>query len=54
MNDATCVNTIGGYTCDCWTGYEGLYCEIGMFQLFMLSNVYCNKLTCVNTFVLRG
>ena len=30
-NGATCVNTIGGYMCDCQTGYEGVYCETGMF-----------------------
>ena len=30
-NGATCVNTYGGYMCDCQTGYEGVYCETGMF-----------------------
>ena len=29
QNEATCVNLVAGYRCDCKTGYSGNNCETG-------------------------
>ena len=29
QNNATCVDMVGDYRCDCLPGYGGPYCEIG-------------------------
>ena len=30
MNGATCINTVGSYTCLCDVGWTGNVCDIGM------------------------
>ena len=32
MNDGTCTDDIGTYTCDCDKKYTGTYCETGNFN----------------------
>ena len=29
VNDATCVDDVNGYTCNCAAGYTGTHCEQG-------------------------
>ena len=31
QNEATCVDEISGYTCQCLPGWTGVHCEIGKY-----------------------
>ena len=37
-NGATCVNSIGGYQCQCAPGFEGNHCDQGSKSLVTLKN----------------
>ncbi len=42
-NDATCVDHVNSYTCDCKPGYIGDHCQTGNIQLFIeLSFSFCS------------
>ena len=32
VNDATCVDNVNGYTCNCAAGYTGTHCEQGAIR----------------------
>ena len=33
VNDATCVDDVNGYACNCAAGYTGTHCEQGAIRL---------------------
>lgn len=38
VNNSTCVNTPGSYTCRCGTGWTGKHCELGKYSITHNSN----------------
>ena len=44
VNDATCVDNVNGYTCDCAAGYTGTHCEQGANSSKIATiKIGCNK-----------
>ena len=41
-----CMNTIGGYTCDCFDGYDGPHCEVDINEC--LEADCANGATCID------
>lgn len=33
VNNSTCINTLGSYTCRCGTGWTGKHCELGKYYI---------------------
>ena len=51
VNDATCVDNVNGYTCDCAAGYTGTHCEQGGNCFIVTTNkIVCNKCFKVDTY----
>ena len=38
QNGSTCVDLVGSYRCDCYTGYSGTNCETGMYSNLIKSS----------------
>ena len=39
VNDATCVDNVNGYTCNCAVGYTGTHCEQGVNSFKVATNI---------------
>ena len=37
LNNATCINEVYGYTCNCTNGYNGTHCESGIYIFVSLN-----------------
>ena len=40
QNNATCVDHVNGYTCNCSAGFTGTYCETGMNSILPRDDIY--------------